>query len=124
MPGKLLSVRPPLAVYSYSFGRPHGKIAPDFAIQITLVFGSLRPHFMLRPSLDWAKPRIVRDANIKLRRLFHNVDIAAQSPSAPQHFSKCRMSYEGTILCYAQSSDAAGTLLLRKSLCVSHEGDF
>ena len=26
-------------------------------------------HFMLRPSLDWAKPRIVRDANIKLRRL-------------------------------------------------------
>ena len=25
------------------------------------------PHFMLRPSLDWAKPRIVRAANIKLR---------------------------------------------------------
>ena len=34
------------------------------------------PHFMLRPSLDWAKPRIVHAANIKLRRREKNVPSA------------------------------------------------
>ncbi len=39
---------------------------------------------MLRPSLDWAKPRIVRDANIKLRRSYRQRKAAASGNKVPE----------------------------------------